>query len=36
MNFLQSYACRPPMLVLCMLSWWELMMEHRMVHTWST
>jgi hypothetical protein len=36
MNFLQSYTCYPPMLVLCMWSWWELMKEHPMVHAWLT
>jgi hypothetical protein len=32
MNFLQSYACCPPMLVLCMWSWWKLLKGHPMVH----
>jgi hypothetical protein len=36
MNVMQSYACCPPMLVLCMWSWWELMKEHPMVHAWLT
>jgi hypothetical protein len=36
MNFLQSYACCPPMLVLCMWSWWELMKEYPMAHAWLT
>jgi hypothetical protein len=36
MNFLQSYACCPPMLILCMWSWWKLMKEHPMVHEWLT
>jgi hypothetical protein len=35
-NFLQSYACCPPMLVLCMCSWWKLMKGHPMVHAWLT
>jgi hypothetical protein len=36
MNFLQSYACCPPMLVLCMSSWWKLLKGHPMVHAWLT
>jgi hypothetical protein len=36
MNFLQSYACCPPMLVLFMWSWWKLMKEHPMGHAWLT
>jgi hypothetical protein len=32
MNFLQSYACCSPMLVLCMLSWWKLLNGHPMMH----
>jgi hypothetical protein len=36
MNFLQCYACCPPMLVLCMWSWWKLMKGHPMVHAWLT
>jgi hypothetical protein len=36
MNFLQRYACCPPMLVLCMWSWWKLLKGHPMVHAWLT
>jgi hypothetical protein len=32
MNFLQSYACCPPMLVLCMWSWWKLLRGHPIIH----
>jgi hypothetical protein len=35
-NFPQSYAWCPPMLVLCMWSWWMLMKGHPMVHAWLT
>jgi hypothetical protein len=34
MNFLQSYACCPRILVLCMWPWWKLMKGLPMLHAW--